>query len=301
MRLHKKVLLALALSGSVMTSCRQPQTTAAADAGPGNAAFAAAWPGITKENRPWTRWWWMGSAVDEKNIDRLLQEYNQAGLGGVEIAPIYGAVGHEARYLEFLSPQWLNVLDFTVKKAQSLNMGVDMTLGTGWPFGGPQVKPEFAAAKLFVQTYSLKGGQSLSELLVLRDPRQKDMGAALQAVTAYSGQGEVLDLTDQVDAAGKLSWRPAKGQWQLYAAFSGRTRQMVKRAAPGGVGLTLNHLSAEALQAYLARFNQALRTMACAPFTTTPMKCMGPTGRRSSWPNSGNAAAMTCAATCGSW
>jgi hypothetical protein len=257
MTLHKKILVTLALCGAVLTNCRPPQTTAGADPGVEASSFAAAWPGIKKESRPWTRWWWMGSAVDDKNIGRQLQAYARAGLGGVEIAPIYGAIGHEGRYLEFLSPAWMNMLEATVQQAQDLNMGVDMTQGTGWPFGGPQVKPEYAAAKLFIQTYALKGGETLPDLLVLADPKQKEMGATLQALTAYGAGGEILDLTDKVDAAGKLNWRPRTGEWQLYAAFCGRTRQMVKRAAPGGVGLTLNHLSSTALKAYLSRFDQA--------------------------------------------
>ena len=26
------------------------------------------WPAITKEAKPWTRWWWLGSAVDQEGI-----------------------------------------------------------------------------------------------------------------------------------------------------------------------------------------------------------------------------------------
>src|SRR5947207_3239145 len=29
------------------------------------------WPNPTIENRPWTRWWWLGSAVDKTNLTRL--------------------------------------------------------------------------------------------------------------------------------------------------------------------------------------------------------------------------------------
>jgi hypothetical protein len=55
------------------------------------------WPTPTRENRPWTRWWWLGSAVDKTNLTRLLTEYRDAGLGGVEICPIYGTKGYEDR------------------------------------------------------------------------------------------------------------------------------------------------------------------------------------------------------------
>jgi hypothetical protein len=105
---------------------------------------AAAWPAITREARPWSYWWWMGSAVDAPNLTRELERYRAAGWGGVHIIPIYGARGYEARYLEYLSPAWMAMLAHTIREAERLDMGVDMTLGTGWCFGGPNIGPEHA-------------------------------------------------------------------------------------------------------------------------------------------------------------
>ena len=42
------------------------------------------------------------------------------------------------------------MLDYTLRTADELGMGVDMNLGTGWPFGGPQITPELAAKKLII-------------------------------------------------------------------------------------------------------------------------------------------------------
>src|SRR5690606_34922974 len=114
------------------------------------------WPNVTKEMKPWTRWWWMGSAVDEKNIAASLKQYEHVGFGGVEITPIYGAKGFENKYIPFLSPQWLQMLKFSVDEAKAKCMGVDMNLGTGWTFGGPKVTADYAATKMIVQRYSLK-------------------------------------------------------------------------------------------------------------------------------------------------
>ena len=75
---------------------------AAAQAAP---APPSVWPAITQTAKPWTRWWWPGSAVDRANITAQLEAIAAAGIGGVEITPIYGARGSEARYLDFLSPQ----------------------------------------------------------------------------------------------------------------------------------------------------------------------------------------------------
>lgn len=213
------------------------------------------WPQLKKEMRPWTRWWWMGSAVDEKNLDKVLTQYAAAGFGGVEVTPIYGAVGFEKRYISFLSPDWMSMLNITVKKATSLGMGVDMNTGTGWPFGGPQVTNQDAASKLIIQVYSLEAGKKLSEKIILKDEKQIQAGAKLQSVSAYGGKGEIISLLDKVDNTGVLNWSPTSGKWELYAAFCGKTLQMVKRAATGGEGLVMDHLNKNAVDNYLKRFD----------------------------------------------
>lgn len=233
------------------------------------------WPQLQTQMRPWTRWWWMGSAVDEKNLSAALQNYAAAGIGGVEITPIYGVKGFEDRYIDFLSPKWMGMLDFTVKKAASLGMGVDMNTGTGWPFGGPQITPEFAASRYIIQRYQVTKGQSLQELIVFKEDKPVKNGAAkavpqksdtdqkkqvlniLQAVTAYGKNGQVISLLDKVDSEGKLQWTAADTDFEVYALFSGKTMQKVKRAAPGGEGYTLDHLDKPAVNTYLKRFDNA--------------------------------------------
>jgi hypothetical protein len=104
------------------------------------------WPPVTKENMPGTRWWWMGSAVNPTDIARELKTYREAGLGTVEITPIYGIKGYESQFIEYLSPQWMEMLRATMTEAQKLDMNVDMVTGTGWCFGGPQVSDQDANA-----------------------------------------------------------------------------------------------------------------------------------------------------------
>jgi hypothetical protein len=235
-------VLLLALSLVNLSSAQTPKTV---------------WPTIEKQMKPWVRWWWMGSAVDEKNLTANLSTYQKAGIGGVEITPIYGAVGYENSYIDFLSTKWMNMLQFTVAKSNSLGLGVDMNTGTGWPFGGPQIKPENAATKLIAQKYSLKDGQKLSEPIRVKEAKQEI--AKLQALTAYGSKGEVLNLLNQVDEKGNLNWSPTQGTWEIYALFAAKTRQQVKRAAPGGEGFTLDHLDKNSVDVYLKRFDNAFR------------------------------------------
>lgn len=213
------------------------------------------WPALTQQNKPWTRWWWMGNAVDEENLAFALKQYQQAGLGGVEITPIYGAVGFENQYLQFLSPKWMEALYFTTNTAKTLGLGVDMNTGTGWPFGGPQVKPENAASKIIIQEYTLNAGERINESIVVKEKKQNN--AVLQALRAYPTDGQSINLLNKLSSNAILNWSPEKGTWRIYAAFLGKTNQMVKRAAPGGEGFTLDHLDKKSVDVYLERFSKA--------------------------------------------
>ncbi|WP_440133155.1 glycosyl hydrolase [Chitinophaga sancti] len=209
---------------------------------------APVWPSVKKETKPWTRWWWMGSAVDSAGISNALDTYNAVGFGGVEIAPIYGAKGFESKYVDFLSPQWVHLLNITTRQATRLHMGVDLTTGTGWPFGGPQIDLKHAAAKMELKV--------LRQYVDLALPDHIDTSiGTLQALVAYRGVTPEPILDKVKD--GTLHWEHGAGNMSVYALYSSHTKQKVKRAAPGGEGYTLDHLSGEAVQLYLHRFDTA--------------------------------------------
>lgn len=105
-------------------------------------------------SKPWTYWWWMGSAVTQEDITAQLEGFSKAGLGGVHIIPIYGVKGYENDFVPFLTDHWLKVMEHTVIEGKRLGLGVDMTTGTGWPFGGPNVTKQMAA-----KTINFKDGK----------------------------------------------------------------------------------------------------------------------------------------------
>ena len=207
-----------------------------------------AWPAVTRDSRPWTRWWWLGSAVDAANLTRELTQFRDTGLGGVEICPIYGAKGYEDRFLPFLSPQWMAMLAHTTVEAKRLDLGIDLTTGTGWPFGGPSVTAEDASSGLLLKRYALTGGATFDE---------KFPEGRLQYLLAVSSAGERIDLTGKASADGQIEWRAPAGEWQIYAAAQRSPIQKVKRAAPGSDGNVLDPYSVAALGRYLAVFDRA--------------------------------------------
>jgi len=218
-----------------------------------------AWPPITSQTRPWVYWWWMGSAVDKTNLTRELTRYHDAGLGGVHIIPIYGARGFESNYISYLSPKWMEMMSWSVTEAKRLGLGVDMTTGTGWCFGGPNVSDEDANASVVVKTFDLGVGERL---------RQRFDRKTTQALVAFSPDGKSIDLTDFIATNGEVFFSPPGNwmgtgtsgppkNWKVYAISQKPSGQKVKRAAPGGEGWMLNPLYADAMSNYLKRFSGA--------------------------------------------
>lgn len=213
------------------------------------------WPEITSQQKTWTRWWWMGNIFDKQSITAQLEAFSEAGIGGVEITPIYGTKGYEEQFVDFLSPEYIEMLEYTVNEAERLGMKVDMVMGTGWPFGGPQVEPEYAAGKLIIQKYPVIADQVFEKEITINDPKQIGL-AQLQHVVVFEKNGEMTDLLPLLKG-NKIKYASSVNT-NIYAVFSAKTRQQVKRAAPGGAGYTLDHFSATAFDDYSIPYNEAL-------------------------------------------
>jgi hypothetical protein len=44
-----------------------------------------------------------------------MEQYRKAGLGGLEITPIYGVKGYEDRFIDYLSATWMDMLVHTLR------------------------------------------------------------------------------------------------------------------------------------------------------------------------------------------
>lgn len=214
------------------------------------------WPDASIEAKPGARWWWMGSAVDSVNISKLMNQYAHAGMGTMEITPIYGVQGNDSADIPFLSTQWMKMLSVAQHEAQRNNMQIDMNTGTGWPFGGPRVSLDDAARCLLLTKYCLTEGQTIDDTILPSDLKQRH-SANLMRLMAFNQNGSAIDLTKYVDSGNILRWHAPQGKWTLYAVHCGHTFQSVKRAAPGGEGLVMNHFSKQSVENYLGTFTNA--------------------------------------------
>lgn len=215
--------------------------------------------------KPGARWWWLGSALDTANVRWNMEQYASHGIGALEITPLYGVQGNQANNIDYLSPKWMEMLKFVEAQGKRLGIQIDMNNGTGWPFGGPTTPLEEAACKVVVldsvlSTDVLKKGYKFN----IPEKEMKVPGQTkLDFVIAYPKNvrdynGGAVDVTASVSADGTLTWKaPKKGDWRVIALYVGRTRQAVKRAAPGGAGYVIDHFDKTAVKHYLERFDKA--------------------------------------------
>ena len=254
-------------------------------------ANAQLWPEVQQEAKAGARWWWLGSAVDKENLRWNMQEYANHGIGALEITPIYGVQGNEANNIPYLSDRWMEMLREVQKNGLELGIEVDMATGTGWPFGGPWVPLEESASKaVFVDTTFI--GNSI-QCLNLQAPEKDAPYCRLNKVMAY-WRGEPYDVTAYMHD-GKLTWSPAEqlkaqiktvanntlkkalklqlkemetAQWRVIAVYCRFGVMKVKRAAPGGMGLVIDHFDKKAVSNYLQHIEDAFeRTKTPYPHT----------------------------------
>ena len=280
--MRTKVFFALAVLAAFAVSCAPEKKAETGE---------LAWPEITQQTKPWTRWWWPASAVQESDIVSMMNDYDEAGLGGLEVTTIYGAKGWEDKYREYLTPEWMDLFSFTLQEAKKRDIGIDLANASGWPFGGPWVTPDFSCRYLASKVYKLKGGESLKDKIQYKETamvrtlgtkdRIEDMAYPIAAndslqqhayeqvrypldpplitVTANSADGAFVELTDKVDAEGNLNWVAPEGDWTICAFFLGYHGKLVERAGPGGEGDVIDHFSGDAIKRYLAKFDEAFK------------------------------------------
>jgi alpha-L-rhamnosidase len=200
---------------------------------------------------PRMRWWWFGPSVTREELARELTAMADAGLGGVEVAYVY-PLGPATT--EFASDSFLTHLRFAAERAHELGLRFDLTLGSGWSFGGPHISPELAARQLQWERREIGPG-SLDVPVVSAWPGD-DLVAAFVGAGSLQEQPASYEPLPIVD--GQLVIGAGAGPRIVLLAYARLTGQNVKRAAAGAEGPVLDHYSASATEAHLTAVGDAM-------------------------------------------
>ena len=222
--------------------------------------------------RPFVRWWWNGDKLTEKEILRELDLLSEAGIGGVEINPIRfpdgcDPVGYVS--LEWLSPEWLQMLKVTLDGAHERGIICDIIVGSGWPFGGEFLEKDEQTQLMTFETIDLEGpGQytfQLNELLDKVDPgihsKNENVYKEIEGIRLAGYEMNEFDsgieLMDQVQDE-KITFEVPEGKHVLYYLVKLTGFQAVINGAPGAAGPVLNHYNKSAVEKYLNRMSDGL-------------------------------------------
>jgi hypothetical protein len=175
--------------------------------------------------RMMVRWWWFGPAVNKTELEREMRMMKAGGIGGFEVQATYPM--QLDGNMKYMSPEFLDALRFTGEKAKELGLRMDLTLGSGWPYGGPHIPIDLAAGRLrTTQGVPSKPGP-YDSLIVTIDGLNFWAGHTGQTVKrpAVGAEGWVLDHYSRasLDAHFKAVGEPllkALEQTPPYAIFS---------------------------------------------------------------------------------
>src|SRR5579875_3017785 len=196
------------------------------------------------------RWWWFGPAVEKTELARELRVMKNANIGGVEIQPVYPLElddpqknFHNAAYL---SDEFLSDVRFASTTAKALGMRVDITLGSGWPYGGPQTPVNEAAGALRIERVTAaQGDQSIAI---------PPMENGEKLLAAFDSQHQ--RLTDIQN--GRVRVSPSSTGAQVLFFIASRTGQQVKRPSVGAEGFVLDHYNRAAIDRHLTEVGDKL-------------------------------------------
>ena len=223
------------------------------------------------EARPMVRWWWFGLAVVKPEILRELQQMKADGIQGAELAFEYPQVlddpSKDLKNLPFLSPEMLDDVTYAQTEGRKLGLRIDVTLCSGWPYGGPHIT--LANASTSLRTMEVPVAADVTSVAVPKLGEGESIVSAVIADPAKSappapapgrggrGGGPRPATFDPASAkplivSGAAAAVDASGSPRVAVFFIlSHTKQQVKRAAGGAEGYVLDSFSHEAVAAHI--------------------------------------------------
>ncbi|MGC2399571.1 MAG: glycosyl hydrolase, partial [Acidobacteriaceae bacterium] len=208
--------------------------------------------------RPMMRWWWFGIAADKPEIRRELEQMKADGIGGAELAFVYPQVLDDSTKglvnEPFLSAPMLDNVRYAANEARRLGLRLDVTLGSGWPYGGPAITLAEAAASLRIAELSVAPNATTLPAVPLAE------GESVISISLVAGgPGHWKASSDNVLAPGQTTaFTPVMAPRTALVFIASHTGQQVKRAAVGAEGWVLDPFSHEAVATHLHAVGEPL-------------------------------------------
>jgi hypothetical protein len=213
-----------------------------------------------------------------EEITREVAFMHDADIGGVELQPVYPVEVDDPqrgiRNTRYFSEEFTELLKHTVRETRRLGMQFDLTLGSGWPYGGPFITVNRAARCLRVLTRTVAGSEPFSWDLAAEVREDENIVAAVASPILPSGEPDLARsrvITDQIRPRfenreqigfGLEKSELPSGLWSVRVFVDAPTLMQVKRPTLGMEGYVMDHHSQEATALFLeAADNQVIEPL----------------------------------------
>jgi hypothetical protein len=212
--------------------------------------------------RPMMRWWWFGPSVAKPELEREILAMKAGGFGGFEIQPVYPMELDDAargiRNVPYLSPEFLDAVGFANRLGRANGLRVDMTLASGWPYGGPHIGVDQASARLREAVVEVPAGAASFALPAVMSGEKLVAAFAAAGSAAQVDQSALRQIVALPGKDGRAAIEPAPGKRVVVCYIASRTGQQVKRPALNAEGFVLDHLSRSAIEHHLRTVGEPL-------------------------------------------
>lgn len=232
---------------------------------------------------PQARWWWPGGSVEDDRLREELRELAELGYSAVEVQPFMATLTDsdldgDSAIRTVGDVSFLAHLRSAACAARDLGLDWDLTLGSGWSTGGPDVGND-GARQLIAAELTLSGPTNYQGPLPEAEPPDWIGGTnqVLPAIDGFDEQtvlvsvvaaelldesdsapsllGEVVDLEGNLDGA-TLTWSVPPGVHRVFAIYENRTQHYpLGNAYPGPLeqARIIDHLDRRGIDGFLER------------------------------------------------
>jgi hypothetical protein len=239
-------------------------------------------PPSSAKARTW--WHWLNGNITKEGITADLEAMKQVGIQEAQIFNV--DMGYQHGPVDFLSDEWLGLVEFAALEAKRLGLELGIHNGAGWSLsGGPWITPEYAMQTLVFSELSIEGGtllkanipQPVTRLGYYRDiavlafpkPRSDERVDDLDIKTlsgrfrnqlepdakpipesALIDQSEIVDVTSLLSADGSLEWEAPAGEWVILRLGYTPTGATNGPAVAEGKGLECDKMNKKAVDVH---------------------------------------------------
>jgi len=234
--------------------------------------------------RPAGYWAWLNGHADPS---RFAWELGQWKAKGMSKAYIFECGARDPQGIvpagpAFMSEASIATIVRAIREAGRVGIELGLTTSSSWNAGGSWVPPQQASMGLFQSQTQVTGPARFSEVLPFPEvpakaPKRDDgrpvfrqevaVLAVPQAETTAKPAGQnakaamviddvesIVDLSDRIDADGRLTWDVPPGNWTVMRLICSNTGQGLAIPSPNSQGLAIDHFSAEATRAHFEFF-----------------------------------------------